>query len=96
MRGLALGAFLLLTPKAMLVMIGIFAAVLIICRYVSLGSILAVALFPFLAVLFDGYRDMPQALTMMALASILIIAKHHANIRRLLAGTETRFGRSHA
>jgi len=91
-----LGSFLLLTPKAMLVMIGIFAVIVLIFRYVSFGSIVAVALFPFLAWLLDGYRDTPEALTIMALASILIIAKHHANISRLLAGKETRFGRSRA
>jgi len=52
-----LGSFLLLTPKAMLVMIGIFAVIVLIFRYVSFGSIVAVALFPFLAWLLDGYRD---------------------------------------
>jgi glycerol-3-phosphate acyltransferase PlsY len=34
-------------------------------------------------------------LALMAVASVLIVAKHHQNIRRLLAGTEPRFqGRS--
>jgi glycerol-3-phosphate acyltransferase PlsY len=32
----------------------------------------------------------------MAAASVLIIVKHRANIRRLLAGTENRFGARHA
>ena len=30
-------------------------------------------------------------LALMAVASLLIVAKHHDNIRRLLAGTENRF-----
>ena len=60
-------------------------------RYVSLGSIVAVAFFPLLAWLLHEYADAPQVLVLMAIASVLIIAKHHQNIRRLLAGTEPRF-----
>lgn len=90
-----LGAFLILTPKAMLVMLGIFVAIVAITRYVSLGSILAVGCFPLLGFWLDGYRDAPEIVIMCA-ASILILTKHHANIARLLAGTEHRFGRSAA
>jgi glycerol-3-phosphate acyltransferase PlsY len=35
---------------------------------------------------------MPSALAFMAIASLLIIAKHSQNIQRLLAGTENRLG----
>ena len=90
-----LGSFVLLTPKAMLVMIGLFVIAVVIFRYVSLGSILAVGLFPLLAWWFDGYSD-PMQILIMVLASVLIIAKHHKNISRLLAGTESRFGGSKA
>ncbi len=90
-----LGAFLILTPKAMLVMLGIFVAVVAISRYVSLGSILAVGCFPLLGFWLDGYRDTPEIIVMCA-ASILILIKHHANLVRLFRGTEHRFGRSAA
>jgi acyl phosphate:glycerol-3-phosphate acyltransferase len=86
-----LGSFIMLAPKAVLVMIAVFVAIVLTFRYVSLGSIVAVALFPLLAWLLDGYGNMPRTLACMAIASVLIIAKHYENIRRLLAGTEARF-----
>lgn len=85
-----LGSFVMLAPKAILVMLGIFAAIVVAFRYVSLGSILAVAFFPVLAWVLDGYGREPLAIACFAAASVLIIAKHHTNIGRLLAGTENR------
>jgi acyl phosphate:glycerol-3-phosphate acyltransferase len=87
----ALGSFALLAPKPLLVAVGIFLAVVLISRRVSLGSILAVAFFPLLAWLLHDYSDAPQVLGFMTIAALLIIARHHQNIHRLLAGTEPRF-----
>jgi glycerol-3-phosphate acyltransferase PlsY len=82
----------MLAPKAILVMVVLFLGIVLASRYVSLGSLIVVALFPLLACLLDGYRHAPTALVFMTLASILIVAKHHQNIRRLMAGTENRLG----
>jgi glycerol-3-phosphate acyltransferase PlsY len=87
-----LGSFILLAPRAVLVMIAVFLVVAAIFRYVSLASIIAVALFPLLAWLFHDYHDIPLALALMTVCSLLIITKHHENIRRLLTGNENRFG----
>ncbi|HEV2732592.1 MAG TPA: glycerol-3-phosphate 1-O-acyltransferase PlsY [Terriglobales bacterium] len=84
----ALGGFVMLTPKAVLAVLGIFIGVVLAFRYVSLGSIVAVALFPLLAWL-TGYRDFPIGVSVGA--ALLIIVRHHENIRRLVAGTEPRF-----
>lgn len=87
-----LGAFVVIAPKAVLVAALVFIAVVAISRYVSLGSIVAVAVFPFMAWLIGQFYISRTALALISLASFLIIVKHHENIRRLLAGTESRLG----
>jgi acyl phosphate:glycerol-3-phosphate acyltransferase len=86
-----LGSFAMLAPKAVLLMIALFIAIVFVFRYVSLGSIVAAALFPLLALLLDGYIHAPLMMTYMGTASLLIIVKHRQNIRRLLSATEPRF-----
>ncbi|MGH9512840.1 MAG: glycerol-3-phosphate 1-O-acyltransferase PlsY [Terriglobales bacterium] len=85
-----LGSFALLAPKSVLLAITIFAILVLVFRYISLGSIIAVLLFPLLALRFDRHLNRPS-IAAMAAASLLIVARHHANIRRLIAGTEPRF-----
>jgi glycerol-3-phosphate acyltransferase PlsY len=87
----ALGSFVMVAPRALLVTLGVFIAVVLLFRRVSLGSVVALALFPLLAWLLQDYGDTPKVLGLMTVASLLIIARHHQNIRRLLAGTEPRF-----
>jgi len=86
-----MGSFVLIAPKSVLAALGIFIAVVFILRYVSLGSIVAVASFPLVVWLTRESGATPLSIGFVALASLLIIARHHENIRRLLAGTERRF-----
>jgi glycerol-3-phosphate acyltransferase PlsY len=87
-----LGVFLALAPMTALIALLIFAAVVALTRYVSLGSILAAASFP--AVLYWLERDTfpASALFLSAAVALLVILRHYQNIARLLAGTESRFG----
>jgi len=85
-----LGAFLVIAPKAVLITAGIFFAIVTAFRYVSLGSVIAVAAFPVLAWFLGTDRDLPAGMALIVVASLLIIVKHHENIRRLLSGTENR------
>jgi len=86
-----LGTFLAIAPKAVGVVIMIFLAVVVASRYVSLASIIATASFPVFAWLLYRGSATPAVLAAMFVAAALIIARHHQNIRRLLAGTEHRF-----
>ena len=83
------GVFLALVPKAVLIVLGIFAVIFALTKYVSLASIVATAAFPAVAYLLIG-GDERYLLPFMCAAALLIIAKHHQNIRRLLSGTEHR------
>ena len=84
-----LGALLRVVPLAVLPTVPVWLAVALTTRYVSLGSILGAACVP-LGALLLGY---PAPLTIATLAAaVLIIARHHENIARLLAGEERRLG----
>jgi acyl phosphate:glycerol-3-phosphate acyltransferase len=85
-----LGSFVILAPKTILVMLAVFVVIFLAFRYVSLASILTVALFPLLAWILEPER-ISQVLPFIAAACVLIVAKHHENIHRLLARTEPRF-----
>jgi acyl phosphate:glycerol-3-phosphate acyltransferase len=88
----ALGAFVLIAPKAVLIATVVFIVVVAIFRYVSLGSIVAVAVFPFIAWLIGQFYLSPVGLALISLASLLILVKHRDNMRRLWTGTENRLG----
>ena len=74
-----------LEPWALLILLGVFAAVVALTRKASLGSLLAaLGLVPALAVF--GHRGWSLGLAGAAVA--LIVARHLPNIRRLIKGRE--------
>jgi glycerol-3-phosphate acyltransferase PlsY len=90
------GVFLGIAPLSALVALIAFILVFAISRYVSLASIVAAIVFPLAALLRHHEPLTPFMIAVVILLPLLIIVKHHANIRRLLAGTEYRFGKSKA
>jgi glycerol-3-phosphate acyltransferase PlsY len=90
------GATIALMPQALAILL-IFAIVVWITRYVSLGSMVASALAALLAVVLatSGRLDWAYAASTCAIAGIIIF-RHHGNIDRLRNGTERRLGESAA
>jgi glycerol-3-phosphate acyltransferase PlsY len=90
----AVGAFALIVPRATLEAFAIFVVVAVASRYVSLASIIAAISLPIFAWFLLRHRDDGRLLTLVLIvtAAALVIVKHRENIRRLLAGTENRFG----
>src|SRR5262249_51994728 len=85
----AVGAFLRITPWALVPALIVFASLVASFRFVSLASICAAAGLP-PAIFALRY---PPALALAALlVATIVIGRHHDTIQRRLAGTESRFG----
>jgi glycerol-3-phosphate acyltransferase PlsY len=86
------GVFLASAPWAALAAVAVFILVFLLSRYVSLASILGALSFPLFALFLVHGPQSTAFLATQWIAALLIVAKHHQNIRRLLTGTENRFG----
>lgn len=87
-----LGVILMLMPKVTGIVFLVWLLLVLATRYVSLGSIVAAALVPVLALVF-GYPALYVVFGVLAAA--LIIVRHRSNITRLLNGTENRISAGH-
>lgn len=89
----AFGVFLALDWPAALIALAVFILVIALTRIVSLASIVAGVAVAIAAIALPPHFGLGWAkLTVLIGGPILVIVKHHANIRRLLAGTEYKFG----
>jgi len=95
--GVLLGVWPYFTLPA-LAALGLWVAVVLIWRYVSLASIVAAGAFPVLfagACVLAGW-PLASLWPLLAFATAmagLVIVRHRSNIRRLMNGTENRIGR---
>ncbi|HXE58284.1 MAG TPA: glycerol-3-phosphate 1-O-acyltransferase PlsY [Gemmatimonadales bacterium] len=87
----AAGVVLGLAPAALGVALVVWLAVVYCSGYVSLGSMTAAAVFPLAVLVLYPGRD--EVLWIGVALALMIVWFHRANIQRLLAGTENRFGR---
>ncbi|MFQ5520577.1 MAG: glycerol-3-phosphate 1-O-acyltransferase PlsY [Candidatus Methylomirabilia bacterium] len=90
-RGVAtgLGAFLRLTPLAVLPAALVWVAVILTFRYISLASMTATVFLPLgaLVLRYPGTDILAAAATL-----LILIARHRQNLARLLSGTEPKLG----
>ena len=89
----AFGVFLALSWPVALLSLGTFLLALALLRIVSLASILGAVAIPIAAFALPPHAGRGWAvLAAMIVGPSIVVIKHHANIGRLLAGTEYRFG----
>lgn len=85
----AAGVLLALDPSLGLITLGIWLAIAFTLRYSSLAALVAAAAAPVTAFLFWGSGTL---LLVVGVIAIALIAKHWANLQRLMAGTEPKIG----
>jgi glycerol-3-phosphate acyltransferase PlsY len=88
----AAGMVIALAPLAFPVVLVAWALVVWLTGYVSLGSIVAAALFPIADFVLQPTRRSWVSVSFDVGIAVFIIWKHRVNIQRLLSGTENRFG----
>ncbi len=94
----SLGVVMMLDWKLGIVIAVCAIAVMAVTRYVSFGSILGGAAFvvgEIVNMVVSGIWN-PVKLVCSAAIGILLIVRHHANIKRLLSGTENKLGEKKA
>ncbi len=97
-KGVATAAavILVVNPMVFLIMISLFIITVLLTRYVSLGSCLAAGIFPLLTFYSRVNVEKPLPFSGVAflcsfVMAVLVICKHHTNLRRLINGQESKF-----
>ena len=89
----SLGVFLYLIPLVTIVLMCIFALIVYLTKYISLGSIICAILLPVLTLLFPIRAGIPRVPLVIITVCIgaFVVYKHRSNIERLKNGTENKF-----
>jgi glycerol-3-phosphate acyltransferase PlsY len=89
----AAGALLAIDWRLGLAVLLVWLTVVVLTRYSSLAALVAAVAAPYFAWKFIGH---PPTVYLLAAMALLLVVRHHANIRKLLRGEESRIGRKKA
>lgn len=85
----SLGVLSIYAPLAAMTTVILWLMTVALTRYSSLGAVISFCSLPLSIFLFDAKEKLPIAI----IISIILLVRHKDNIRRLIAGTESRVGR---
>ncbi len=90
-KGVATSAMvvLMISPISFVFCFGIFVIIVVGTKFVSLGSCMGMMLYPIILKAFEGEQN-PVAQIMAVFMALLVVFMHRENIKRLLAGTESK------
>jgi len=83
------GILIVLMPEVSLLSVSLFVLMIVLTRYVSLGSVVGAITVPVAAII---WREPVAYLLFGFAAAALVLVRHRANLQRILNGTENRFG----
>lgn len=75
------------SPDVFLIMFTVFFIIVAFTRYISLGSVMVALLYPLVLSRFIGAVGI---IPLVLIVSVIIVAKHWSNIKRLIAGEENK------
>ena len=89
-----IGVIFALNPAIGAIVLVVAISIMAITRIVSLGSIIGAALFPLLLLAFGLGKGSFSVVSIViaSLLALLVIVRHHSNIKRLINGTENKLG----
>jgi glycerol-3-phosphate acyltransferase PlsY len=87
-----IGALLAVALWPVVICLLVWLGMFYLSRYVSVASLSAAVALPVAHIILKGGQGFGPTLVLLVALAVLIIVRHRTNIRRLLEGTEHRFG----
>ena len=85
----SLAVLFMMDWRIAIILLIIFTIIFVSTRYISLGSVIGAACFPLVSLI--PYFEKSIVFTLFsAIISLLIIVRHHSNIKRLINGSESK------